>query len=153
MERRIRGAGTRAGGLIHSSPNGLGGQSASRKANSGGISHLAVTNSLVAELNQINSPDRSLGFGPNYDNQHRPMNSRASPTAAPATARAPAYQGLDMKNPIPLNPGGRVRVIRGPLMGLTGVLVEQDVTSRWLLQADHADGVFVRTEHDTIELL
>ncbi len=58
-----------------------------------------------------------------------------------------------MKNPIPLNPGGRVRVIRGPLMGLTGVLVEQDVTSRWLLQADHADGVFVRTEHDTIELL
>ncbi|HUE73451.1 MAG TPA: hypothetical protein VMP01_21410 [Pirellulaceae bacterium] len=58
-----------------------------------------------------------------------------------------------MKNPLTLNSGGRVRIVRGPLLGLTGVLIEQDVSSRWLVQADYAEGVFVRADADAVELL
>lgn len=81
------------------------------------------------------------------------MDSLATPTTAPSTTRTEPRQGFDVKNPVTLNSGGRVRIVRGPLLGLTGVLVEQDVSSRWLVQADYAEGVFVRAEADAVELL
>ena len=81
------------------------------------------------------------------------MESLATPAAASSTTRRDSHQGFDLKNPLTLNPGGRVRIIRGPLVGLTGVLVEQDVSSRWLVQADYAEGVFVRADATAVELL
>jgi len=76
-----------------------------------------------------------------------------SAIAKSAAKGARLQSSPSLKNPHPLAPGGRVRVTRGPLLGLTGLLVEQDVSSRWLLQADDAEGVFVRADADAVELL
>jgi hypothetical protein len=81
------------------------------------------------------------------------MDSTVAPKNPSKGARVEPSPGFDLKNPLPLTPGCRVRVVSGPLLGLTGTLTEQDVSARWLLQADYAAGVFVRADASTLEIL
>ena len=46
-----------------------------------------------------------------------------------------------------------MRITRGPLEGLAGVLVRQEDSGRWMVEADTLGGVFVRAEPNAIELL
>ncbi len=78
------------------------------------------------------------------------MDSAIAPKTAPEPGRVPTLVHNSQKA---LTAGVRVRVVRGPLSGLTGMLVKQDVSTRWLLQADYSDGVFVRATADAMEPL
>ena len=80
------------------------------------------------------------------------MDSLATP-AALAAARHVPRAAIHLNHPCALSSGGRVRIVRGPLSGLTGILIEQDISSAWLVQADYAEGVFVRAGADAVELL
>jgi len=79
------------------------------------------------------------------------MDPLPTPTAAPLSARAAAPERRNSSSPSVLSAGNRVRVVRGPLVGLSGTLVEQDPSCRWLLQADPREGVFLRIDAESLE--